>query len=83
MSEPNRFENCNRQTRVTEMKSAVDVIIEKTEKNSKARGYVIQGAQILDSVKETISSALASYPPAALAFSGLCATLPVRYRERH
>ena len=59
------------------MQITVEKIIEKTEKHSKRREYVIQGAEILDQAKETISSALTSYPPAALAFSGLCATLPV------
>lgn len=76
--DPNEFENCHGQARITLMRIAVDKIIDKTEKQSKAREYVVQGAKILYEIKETISSALTSYPPAALAFSGLCATLPVR-----
>lgn len=59
------------------MKSAVDMIMEKTKKHAKAREYTIQGANILKAAEKTISAALTSYPPAALAFSGLCATLPV------
>ena len=75
--DPIDFETCNRKTRIKTMRTAVDDIIERTERHAKARGYVLQGAEIFDKIKETISSALTSYPPAALAFSGLCATLPV------
>ena len=59
------------------MQIVVGKIIEDAENQSKRREYVIQGAEILNEAKEIISSALTSYPPAALAFSGLCATLPV------
>ena len=76
--DPNQFENCDRQTRIILMRSTVDQIIEKTKEHSKARGYVIQGVTVFNEIKDIISSALTSYPPAALAFSGLCAALPVR-----
>jgi hypothetical protein len=34
---------------------------------------------MLDKIKETVASALAAYPPAALAFSGVCAAAPVSF----
>ena len=59
------------------MRSTAEKIIKKTGNHSKSREYIIQGEKIFEEVKETISSALTAYPPAGLAFSGLCGALPV------
>ena len=59
------------------MQIATNQIMAKTERHSKAKGYVLEGYKVFENVKDVLSTALASYPPAGLAFSGLCTALPV------
>jgi hypothetical protein len=70
-------EKKDRKLRMDVMRAAAKLVIDQTHEHAKTREFFITGSEVLDAVKEPISSALNSYPPAGLAFSGLCASLPV------
>ena len=59
------------------MQIATNRVMAKMERHSKAKDYVLEGYKVFENVKDVMSTALASYPPAGLAFSGLCTALPV------
>jgi hypothetical protein len=57
------------------MKTIIGSIQKDKETHEKARQNLIKGVEILGNISSTISSALATYPPAVLAFGGLCAAV--------
>jgi len=59
------------------MRTTVETIQKDKERHETARENFIQGVEMLDKIQETVASALTAYPPAALAFSGICAAAPV------
>jgi len=77
----NQFAKCDRRTRIDLMRTTVQTIQTDKERHEIARENLIQGVEILDKIQETLASALAAYPPAALAFSGICAAAPVSLKS--
>jgi hypothetical protein len=73
---PNMFK-CKPDKRMELMHSVTELVLDKTKKHEKVREFFSTTAEVIDNVKEPIASALINYPPAGLAFSGLCASLPV------
>ncbi|KAI1390144.1 ankyrin repeat-containing domain protein [Hypoxylon trugodes] len=73
----NLFVDCTEQIRFERMRNVVFKSIEKWEKRKELRDGVIEVVAFVTNFNGFISNALQSYPPAAMAWSGICAALPI------
>lgn len=63
--------------RCSQMKQLVQIRLDKTEKEDKTKQAVGEVMQVVLSVKDVVSSAIASVPQAALPWTGVCFALQV------
>src|SRR5947209_18269121 len=63
--------------RMTRMKEVVSKALEKAKRHAKAKDMVISAVDFVKKVNDLVGKTLDAYPPASLAWSGICAALPV------
>lgn len=74
----NLFADCAAEERFALLKSAVLKSVEKAKKHESMKTGLIKTTEIVTSLDKIVGSMLGPYPPAAMAWSGICAILPVR-----
>jgi hypothetical protein len=72
----NPLSECTAQTRISLMKSLINDTLKATELGGVAE-LATGAAEVLKSAQEIVGGVLETYPAAALAWSGICAVLPV------
>lgn len=78
----NIFIDCDPVTRLSRMNDMARRSLEKTQKHQRLEGGAEAVVSFINGLSTFISSLLDSYPPAALAWSGVSAALPVRKTPR-
>ncbi|KAF6823878.1 ankyrin repeat-containing protein [Colletotrichum musicola] len=73
----NALAGCCEKERLDRMKSAVLRCVEKTKKHENFRDGVIQTSTVIVHLNKVVGGFLTASPPAAMAWSGICAILPM------
>ena len=59
------------------MNEVVSKALEKAKRHAKAKDMVISAVDFVNKVDDLVGKTLDAYPPASLAWSGVCAAFPV------
>ncbi|KAH8882376.1 hypothetical protein GQ53DRAFT_614442, partial [Thozetella sp. PMI_491] len=73
----NLFVNCTGRERFALLESAVRKSVEKAKKHEAIKAGIMKTTEIVTSFDKIVGSMLGPYPPAAMAWSGICAILGV------
>ncbi|KAF6820889.1 ankyrin repeat-containing protein [Colletotrichum plurivorum] len=77
MIDINALADCSEEERLGRMKIAVLRCVEKAKKHENFRNGVIQTSAVIVNLNKVVSGFLTASPPAAMAWSGICAVLPM------
>src|SRR2546429_5271714 len=76
---PNVYHSAPPELRMTRMNEVVSKALEKAKRHAKAKDMVISAVDFVNKVDDLVGKTLDAYPPASLAWSGICASLPVSW----
>lgn len=71
------FQNSGARARLQLMKQVVEKSLQKAQKHQKTKDGVLRFSTLVLNLKDIGNAVLAPQPPAAMAWSGICAIIPV------
>jgi hypothetical protein len=69
--------DCDRKQRMASMTEMTRLSLEKAKRHDNVHQAVKQAIDFIKVTSTVVSSMLVAYPPASIAWSGICAVLPV------